>query len=242
MSATEARHPLTARALSQIRDAPQGAGRHFVTPSGCNPSRNSAAVPALATRCVTHSTYPVPSPSKPRRQHASWQSVRLRPAILSQARADRPRPGVVPVARDHSFPARAILRSDVGGSEPPAPPNPLVLHRQDLEERMARAALNEDSTRGRVRFDLWTLRPPHAQAASSLSGELCAPFHRGRGGPGGWIILNGPELHLHGDVLVPDIGGWRRERMPSLPSGSAFELAIGPAKFCRPPRRRLTER
>jgi len=26
-------------------------------------------------------------------------------------------------------------------------------------------------------------------------------------------------------VLVPDIGGWRRERMPSLPSGSAFELA-----------------
>ena len=67
--------------------------------------------------------------------------------------------------------------------------------------------------------------PPHAQAASSLSGELYAPFHRGRGGPGGWIILNEPELHLHGDVLVPDIGGWRRERMPGLPSGSAFELA-----------------
>jgi hypothetical protein len=61
--------------------------------------------------------------------------------------------------------------------------------------------------------------PPHAQAASSLSGELYAPFHRGRGGPGGRIILNEPELHLHGDVLVPDIGGWRRERMPSLPSG-----------------------
>lgn len=67
--------------------------------------------------------------------------------------------------------------------------------------------------------------PPHAQAASSLSGELYAPFQRGRGGPGGWIILNEPELHLHGDALVPDIGGWRRERMPALPSGSAFELA-----------------
>jgi Uma2 family endonuclease len=67
--------------------------------------------------------------------------------------------------------------------------------------------------------------PPHAQAASSLSGELYGPFHRGRGGPGGWIILNEPELHLHGDVLVPDIGGWRRERMPALPTGSAFELA-----------------
>ena len=67
--------------------------------------------------------------------------------------------------------------------------------------------------------------PPHAQAASSLSGELYAPFHRGRAGPGGGTIGNEPELHLHEDVLVPDIGGWRRERMPSLPSGSAFELA-----------------
>jgi Uma2 family endonuclease len=67
--------------------------------------------------------------------------------------------------------------------------------------------------------------PPHAQAASSLSGELYAPFHRGRGGPGGWIILNEPELHLHGNVLVPDIGAWRRERMPALPAASAFELA-----------------
>lgn len=67
--------------------------------------------------------------------------------------------------------------------------------------------------------------PRHAQAASSLAGELYAPFHRGRGGPGGWIILNEPELHLHSDVLVPDIAGWRRERMPALPDAKAFELA-----------------
>ncbi|HET9955982.1 MAG TPA: Uma2 family endonuclease [Polyangiaceae bacterium] len=67
--------------------------------------------------------------------------------------------------------------------------------------------------------------PPHAQAASSLAGELYAPFHRGRGGPGGWIILNEPELHLRGDILVPDIAGWRRERMPALPVSAAFELA-----------------
>jgi Uma2 family endonuclease len=44
-------------------------------------------------------------------------------------------------------------------------------------------------------------------------------------GPGGWVILIAPELHLHGDVLVPDIAGWRRERMPALPKSSAFELA-----------------
>src|ERR1700690_1278142 len=65
----------------------------------------------------------------------------------------------------------------------------------------------------------------HAWASSSLGGELHGPFMRGRGGPGGWILLDEPELHLHGDVLVPDLAGWRRERMPELPDAPAFELA-----------------
>jgi Uma2 family endonuclease len=65
----------------------------------------------------------------------------------------------------------------------------------------------------------------HARAASALGGELYGPFDRGRGGPGGWIILDEPELHLGGDVLVPDLAGWRRERMPTLPNAAAFELA-----------------
>jgi Uma2 family endonuclease len=65
----------------------------------------------------------------------------------------------------------------------------------------------------------------HAWASSSLGGELHGPFMRGRGGPGGWILLDEPELHLHGDVLVPDLAGWRRERMPELPDAAAFELA-----------------
>lgn len=47
--------------------------------------------------------------------------------------------------------------------------------------------------------------PHHARAASSLGAELYGPFDRGRGGPGGWIILDEPELHLHEEVLVPDI-------------------------------------
>ena len=59
----------------------------------------------------------------------------------------------------------------------------------------------------------------HTLAASSLGGELHGPFHRGKGGPGGWIILDEPELHLQGDILVPDIAGWRRERMPELHLG-----------------------
>lgn len=57
---------------------------------------------------------------------------------------------------------------------------------------------------------------PHAHATSVLGGELGPPFHRGRGGPGGWVILNEPELHLVEDVVVPDLAGWRRERMPDL--------------------------
>jgi Uma2 family endonuclease len=65
---------------------------------------------------------------------------------------------------------------------------------------------------------------PHARAATRLSGALDGPFDRGKGGPGGWLPLYEPELHLHGDVLVPDLAGWRRERMPEMPEAAAFEL------------------
>jgi Uma2 family endonuclease len=65
---------------------------------------------------------------------------------------------------------------------------------------------------------------PHARAASRLGIEL-GPLDRVKGGPGGWIILDEPELHLQGDALVPDLAGWRRERMPELPDVAAFELA-----------------
>src|SRR5687767_13291031 len=54
---------------------------------------------------------------------------------------------------------------------------------------------------------------PLAAAATALGEELGPPFKRGRGGPGGWILLDEPELHLGDDIVVPDLGGWRRERM-----------------------------
>ena len=66
---------------------------------------------------------------------------------------------------------------------------------------------------------------PHATASSAIGEELGPPFKRGKGGPGGWVILDEPELHLGGNVLVPDLGGWRRERMPEMPHVAAFELA-----------------
>jgi Uma2 family endonuclease len=67
--------------------------------------------------------------------------------------------------------------------------------------------------------------PRHADTASTLGSDLLGPYHRGRGGPGGWRILLEPELHLAEDVLVPDWAGWRRERMPALPETAWFELA-----------------
>ncbi len=66
---------------------------------------------------------------------------------------------------------------------------------------------------------------PHSEAASVLGMDLGWAFHRGRGGPGGWILLFEPELHLGGDVLVPDLAGWRRERLPHLPKVPFLEVA-----------------
>lgn len=65
----------------------------------------------------------------------------------------------------------------------------------------------------------------HAHASSLLGVELGGPFQRGKGGPGGWLILDEPELHLGPHILVPDLAGWRRERMPELPDVAFFELA-----------------
>lgn len=65
----------------------------------------------------------------------------------------------------------------------------------------------------------------HALAVSVLASDLGPPFHHGRGGPGGWWLLFEPELHLGEDVLVPDLAGWRRQRMPEFPDTTAFTLA-----------------
>lgn len=56
----------------------------------------------------------------------------------------------------------------------------------------------------------------HSVVASTLGEELGPPFKRGRGGPGGWLILFEPELHLAADILVPDLVGWRRDRLSHI--------------------------
>jgi len=72
--------------------------------------------------------------------------------------------------------------------------------------------------------------PRHANASTALAAALHGPFDRGRGGPGGWRILFEPELHLADHVAVPDIAGWRRERMPTLPDTAYF--AVAPDWIC----------
>lgn len=67
--------------------------------------------------------------------------------------------------------------------------------------------------------------PRHSRAASAIGGGLMNPFDHGRGGPGGWWILHEPEVHLGSNVLVPDLAGWRRERLPVFPDEAYFTLA-----------------
>lgn len=74
--------------------------------------------------------------------------------------------------------------------------------------------------------------PRHSRAAITLGADLQPPFDRGRGGPGGWIILMEPELHLGDEpgIVVPDLAGWRRERMAAIP-GAAF-ISVAPDWIC----------
>jgi Uma2 family endonuclease len=67
--------------------------------------------------------------------------------------------------------------------------------------------------------------PPHVRAGSALGVRIGGPYDHGLGGPGGWRILDEPELHLGRDVLVPNLAGWRRTHMPHLPDTAYFPLA-----------------
>lgn len=69
---------------------------------------------------------------------------------------------------------------------------------------------------------------PHGRAESAVTSALFPPFDRRLDGgdtPGGWWIVAEPELHLGEDVLVPDVAGWRRERLPEGPKDAAFTVA-----------------
>lgn len=74
-------------------------------------------------------------------------------------------------------------------------------------------------------------RTKHARTASRLGGALDGPFDRGTNGPGDWIILDEPELHLGRDIMVPDIAGWRRSTLAEVPLEDAF-ITVPPDWVC----------
>ncbi|NBC31940.1 MAG: Uma2 family endonuclease [Alphaproteobacteria bacterium] len=90
------------------------------------------------------------------------------------------------------------------------------------------AALPETEIGEILRGELFTSprpAPRHANVIVELCDKVVGPFRHGRGGPGGWWILTEPEVHLGGEVVVPDLAGWRRERMPAFPDSAAVHLA-----------------
>jgi Uma2 family endonuclease len=79
-------------------------------------------------------------------------------------------------------------------------------------------------------------RPLHARTSSKLGAQLDGPFDAGEGGPGGWVILDEPELHLgpKPDKIVPDLAGWRRERLPPnvFDEDAPGHIAVPPDWLC----------
>jgi Uma2 family endonuclease len=67
---------------------------------------------------------------------------------------------------------------------------------------------------------------PHSRASTILTTRIFDPYDQGRGGPGGWWIFVEPEVHLVRDreVVVPDLAGWKRRRMPIPPEDQRFEV------------------
>lgn len=67
--------------------------------------------------------------------------------------------------------------------------------------------------------------PRHAAAHNSLGSQLGSRFQDGTNGPGGWIFLTEPELHFGEDIVVPDLAGWKRERITPFPEKAYIETA-----------------
>jgi Uma2 family endonuclease len=67
---------------------------------------------------------------------------------------------------------------------------------------------------------------PHAFTAGKVFRDVNSRFDGPAGGEGdgGWWILFEPELHLARDVVVPDVAGWRHQRLPAFPNAPFIEL------------------
>jgi Uma2 family endonuclease len=64
-----------------------------------------------------------------------------------------------------------------------------------------------------------------ARAIGMIARRIGLAFDDGIIGPSGWWVAIEPELHISDDVIVPDVSGWRRERVPEYLTGDAWEVA-----------------
>jgi Uma2 family endonuclease len=74
----------------------------------------------------------------------------------------------------------------------------------------------------------------HLRTASGLGAFLFGAFDAGASGPGGWTIIDEPELHLgpEPDILVPDIGGWRDGRLVDEGENDDAFISVVPDWVC----------
>ncbi|AGC48489.1 hypothetical protein MYSTI_07217 [Myxococcus stipitatus DSM 14675] len=64
-------------------------------------------------------------------------------------------------------------------------------------------------------------RPGHMDILGGLHAVLWSQFQQGRSGPGGWWIQVEPGIELEDSPeFIPDIAGWRKERIARLPATS----------------------
>jgi Uma2 family endonuclease len=115
--------------------------------------------------------------------------------------------------------------------------SPICQHEPMAEPAVRRAtwadleALPANVTGELIRGVLYAMPRPrswHQNAGSVLGAELNGPFQRGRGGPGGWWILDEPGIALpEFDVeeISPDVAGWKRERLPHPPRDGSITIA-----------------
>ena len=144
-----------------------------------------------------------------------WQVLRTRVGAWGERqrfRDSRTRPHGTPCAR-----RRCRMRP-----MPRVPPLDRPAAYADLEQ------LPPNMVAEIVDDELWASprpAPRHSRAWARLTSRIEPAFDEGRGGPGGWIILGEPEIHLGRQVLVPDLAGWRRSRLPRLPATAHVAVA-----------------
>jgi Uma2 family endonuclease len=65
----------------------------------------------------------------------------------------------------------------------------------------------------------------HGDAQSAVCGLVKDPFQRGRGGPGGWWIASEVEVEFEAhEIYLPDVSGWRRDRVFERPKGRPVRI------------------